>query len=245
MKLSSTCHYLKYVVWASLLLVVGCTPLQPSPTPTVTEIPVTQTPVPTLTATVTPIPSATQTPTASLTPQPTATSGPTFASLKLIAVTQSTNGVQLVFELPGVQTAYALMLNSVKYGCTVVVKVPDRLYCNGLKKPPVDKAIPLQFLNPEDDSLVYETNWNIPAAIVPTDIPVGDPSTWCEDRGKDIKCEYECRLDNSGKACMIASCYDACGYYFSVDSCPADLTAPFTPCDGQTLEEMKARYNIP
>ena len=137
------------------------------------------------------------------------------------------------------------MLNSVWYGCTVVAEAPDRLYCNGLKKPPVEKAIPLQFLDPEDDSLVYETSWSIPAAIVPTDIPVGDLTTWCEDRGKDVKCEYECRLDNSGKACMIASCYDACGYYFSVDSCPADLAAPFTPCDGQTLEEMKARYNIP
>ena len=228
----------------SLLITTGCAALQPQPTVTPTAAS-TETPTLTATFTATVQPSETPTPTASQTPEPTATPGPDFSMVKVIGVTQNVNGVLLVIQFPNIQQAYALTLDNVNYVCSLAGDVPDRLFCNGLKKPSADKEIPVKLTDPNTNTVVFESTWTISSAYIPTDVPIGDANTWCPDRGKDVKCEYECRLDDSGTACMIASCYDACGYYFSVDSCPAGLEAPFTACDGETLEQMKARYNIP
>ena len=232
------------VLAVSLLLAAGCTAFQPQPTATPTAtMTATETLTPTATATIEP--SSTPTPTDTPTPTATETPGPNFAAAKVIGITQSVNGVQLVIEFPGIQQNYGLVLDRVTYVCAIAAEVPDRIFCNGLKKPSADKALTVQFTDADNGAVLYDSTWTISSAYIPTDVPVGDANTWCPDRGKDVKCEYECRLDDSGSACMIASCYDACGYYFSVDSCPASVQPPFTPCDGPTLEQMKKRYNIP
>lgn len=53
----------------------------------------------------------------------------------------------------------------------------------------------------------------------------------CANEGKDLGCEIEYRTDSSG--CYVGmSCYDACGWYYSVDTIPGDVGAEYSsgPC---------------
>ncbi len=249
-------HVLLLVLVGLLALVIaGCQASTPQPTATeaVPTTPVqptdTFTPAPSATVTATEIPSETPTPTAI---PATATPSIAFDQAKIIGVTQQLNGVstgsvnvQLVIAFPGIQQAYNVVLNKVNYYCSVVASVPDRLFCNGLVKPKGDQSLSLDFTDVNSGAVLYSTEVSIPSAYIPTDIPAGDTGNWCPDRGKNEYCEYECRIAPDGSACLVASCYDACGYYFSIDSCPADLHQPFTYCSDAVIAQMKAKYNIP
>ena len=216
----------------------SATPLQPSQTPT---------PPPTSTATEAP----TLTPTLTAT-QPSPTPSVAFDQASIIGVTQQLSGVsagsinvQLVIAFPGIQKAYNVILNKVDYYCAIAADVPDRLFCNGLVKPKGNQELSLQFTDVKSGQVLYSANVSIPSAYIPTDIPIGDANNWCPDRGKDEYCESECRITSDGSPCLVASCYDACGYYFSIDTCPASLSQPFTYCSEAVIAKMKAKYNIP
>jgi hypothetical protein len=237
-----------------LILVLGACQATPAVTPTVTasdtpQASETSTPRPSDTATLTPEPTSTPTETATI---PSPTPAVAFDQAKIIGVTEQvsslqsgTSNVQIIVAFPGVTQAYNLTLDQKEYFCTLANGVPDRLFCNGMAKPKGDQELSLEFTDPESDEVLYSSTISIPSAYIPTAVPVGDQSTWCPDRGKNVSCEYECRITPGGSPCLVASCYDACGYYFSVNTCPADLKQPFTFCSEAVIAQMKAKYNIP
>lgn len=53
--------------------------------------------------------------------------------------------------------------------------------------------------------------------------------TACANPGKNLSCEMEYRKDNAG--CYIGmSCYDDCGWYYSVNTIPAGVEEFSAPC---------------
>jgi hypothetical protein len=80
---------------------------------------------------------------------------------------------------------------------------------------------------------------------LPTALPEGYADTNCPDRGKNISCETECRIDPNGSPCIVATCTDACGLYRSVQSCPENMTLPSPICSPEQAAAAKAKYGIP
>ena len=51
----------------------------------------------------------------------------------------------------------------------------------------------------------------------------------CAQEGRGLSCEIEYRKDNAG--CYVGmSCYDACGWYYSVNTIPAGVEEYSAPC---------------
>jgi len=198
-------------------------------------------------ATVTWTPTMTQTPT--LTPTvtqiPTATPVAQFEDLKILVLENKLGGWSMQWVLPGVQVPLKMMLDNREYTCTVDAKYPDRLFCQGLAQPALDRPLTLVFLNPESGVEIYRTSFIIPAALMAPPTPVGYAQTNCPDRGKKVSCETECRIAPDGTPCIVATCVDACGPYFSVHSCPDDMPLPSPSCNAEQWAAMKKKYQIP
>jgi len=237
------------------LLLTACQPQQPS-TPTAdiqatalsmaeTALYPTSSPSPDFTATPSPTITLTLTATPTLPPTETPTPAPQFSSLRFIGVTARYDGASIIIEIPNLQKAYNLTLNGVNYVCQLAESAPNRLFCNGLTKPPVDQAVRLILREPETNTVVYETVTSIPSNLVVTPMPRGYYDPNCPQRGLDVKCEMECRIPPGGEPCVVASCYDSCGLYFSVHTCPENVDVYPALCTAEQWAEMKARYNIP
>ncbi|MGV8049331.1 MAG: hypothetical protein AB2L21_03090 [Anaerolineaceae bacterium] len=53
--------------------------------------------------------------------------------------------------------------------------------------------------------------------------------TWCALRGENLSCETEYRKD--GSKCYVGhTCYDACGWFYSVDTIPPGVEEFSGPC---------------
>ncbi|MEW6180711.1 MAG: hypothetical protein AB1522_12380 [Chloroflexota bacterium] len=215
-------------------LSMAMTALYPTSTPTVDSTP---TPSPTVTLTLTPTPT--------LPPTETPTPAPEFSNLRFIGVTARYDGASIILEIPNLQKVYNLTLNGVNYVCQLAESAPNRLFCNGLAKPPVDQSVRLILREPESSEVVYEAVTSIPANLVITPMPQGYYDPNCPQRGLDVKCEMECRIPPEGEPCVVASCYDSCGLYFSVHTCPENVDVYPSLCTDEQWAEMKARYNIP
>jgi hypothetical protein len=216
---------------AALVGLSACSPAQtPSPTltPTETEMPKpsatltpvpTETPLPTPTVTPTLVPSATQTATLTSTPRPT------FAGFQVEYPEYTKNGLQLVFRIPGNRQNYRLEVNGTPYTCALVEKYPDRLYCLG----PVfaqNTQVKLVFFPLEGEKQpVFETTYRITPLITPTvDVRIGFAAfkKKCPEQEDKITCETEYRKIGSA-CCIVATCSDACGNFFSANTCPRDM----------------------
>ena len=66
----------------------------------------------------------------------------------------------------------------------------------------------------------------IPTALLVPPTPVGWAGNNCPQRGQNVSCETECRIAPDGNPCIVATCTDACGPYFSVHTCP-DMSLEF------------------
>ncbi len=244
---------MKKVWMAFVFMVIFLQACQPQGTalPSPQSSPATETLIPTETAL--PSATATQTPTMTQTPTltPTVTSSPTatpvarFNELKLLVLENKLGGWTMQWVLPGVQIPLKLLLDNRAYTCTVDVKYPDRLFCQGLAQPALDRPLTLVFLNPENGAEIYRTEFIIPAALLTPPTPVGYAQTNCPDRGKNVSCETECRIAPDGTPCIVATCVDACGPYFSVHSCPDDMPLPSPSCTAEQWVAMKKKYQIP
>ncbi|GIV64231.1 MAG: hypothetical protein KatS3mg045_1570 [Bellilinea sp.] len=240
-----------------ILILAACTPQVVSPTqavsPGVAESPVaagvsaTTTSLPPTPTVVEP--SATIPATATLLPSPTITLTPTpladFSLLRVITLESNTFGWMIQINLPGVSQSLLLRLDGKEYRCSLDERYPERLFCQGLAKPPIDQAMQLVFVNPENGEEIYRGSLIIPLAFVVPPTPVGYLHTACEERGKNVSCETECRIDPNGNPCIVATCTDACGPYFAVHSCPDDMPLPSPSCSAEQWAMMKKRYQIP
>ncbi|MDD2521839.1 MAG: hypothetical protein PHW11_03325 [Anaerolineaceae bacterium] len=55
-------------------------------------------------------------------------------------------------------------------------------------------------------------------------------TTGCADEGKNLTCETEYRKDASGGCYVGMTCYDACGWYYSVNTIPPGVEEFSLPC---------------
>jgi hypothetical protein len=234
------------------VLLAACQPAAAQPssaqlTDTAAALPATPA-EPTVTATLTPLPATatpTGTPTQTGTPTETPTPAPDFSSLRFIGVTASANGVSIIIEIPNLKQVYDLNINGVDYICQQVEEVVDRLFCNGLAKPPFDRSVRVLLREPETKTILYDTFTSIAGSLLTTPAPRGYYDPNCPQRGLDVKCEMECRIPPEGSPCVVASCYDSCGLYFSVHTCPENVDYYPNQCSAEQWAEMKARHSIP
>ena len=241
----------------SVFVLAACTPGASNPTATATQsLPSetnapSETPRPTLTATPTAtptlVPSATPVPSSTPSPAPTFTATPAaaFDKLQIISVSSGINGVSVIFKIPGINVAYDVKIRNYPYNCQLDAKAPDRLFCNGLAEPPFDKQLDLIFSDPQTKQTVYTGSTVYSSALLVKPTVAGWATTNCASRGQNVTCETECRLLANGSPCVVSTCSDACGLYFSVDSCPADMKNDFASCPPDLFAKMKALYNIP
>lgn len=237
---------------AAALLVGSCTATAtPLPPATDTLVPPTATlrpsetpaPLPTETATVTPSPS----PLPSRTPTPSSTATPAvaFDQLEVFSYSEETGSNLLILKVPGVRQDYNIKIDNFDYRCYYDAQYIDRLYCWGNNRPTFSRNINIVFYDLLTNELVHASK--IMISVKPTLWPVvWNSSNNCDQRGENVACTVECRISpESGNPCLAASCYDACGYYFSVNSCPPDMSFPFESCSKSQRLEQFALYGIP
>ncbi len=199
-----------------------------SSTPTVLPSPtLTQTPRPSSTATTTntPLPPASATSaataTSSVTPTKSSTPKPAFAGFQVYYSQFFDYGLLITFRIPGITQAYGLDVSGKAYSCKLDSKYPDELFCLGPSFP-LNTQVKLSFYNLEGDKTpLFETTYRIEGLPVPTvavaTLRASSPGE-CPQRGVDPRCEVEYR-NTGGGCCVVATCVDACGYWFSVDTC--------------------------
>lgn len=193
------------------------------------------------TATLTATPTSLSTPTFTLTAAPLAD----FSLLRVITLENNAFGWMIQFHLPGITQPLLLKLNGKDYRCSLDERYPDRLFCQGLSKPPIDQVLSLAFVKPDSGEEIYRRSLIIPLQFVVPPTPVGYLHTACDQRGQNVSCETECRIDPDGNPCIVATCTDACGPYFAVHSCPDDMPLPSPSCTAEQWAMMKKRYQIP
>jgi hypothetical protein len=233
-----------------LFLLAACSPSSPTSTPTSAE---SATPRPSATATAasssTPTASATYTltPTRTLTftPSPSPTPLAALDQAEVIQINDGIGGIGLVLKIPHLSTPYNLILGGTRFDCKLDAQYPDWLFCWGLTRPTLDIPLTQALLDPLTNQVVLERKVVLSSAVLPTALPEGYGFTNCPDRGKNISCETECRLDWDGNPCIVATCTDACGLYRSVHSCPQDMPLPAKVCNAEQWVEAKAKHGIP
>ena len=221
-----------------------------TPTPTLVTLPTAVThletlvlPTDTATATITVTPTITQTFT--LTIEPSITSSPTAVALfdkaQVTSLTTPGDQVRVAIKVPGIKSVMNIILNSRQFSCQMDAKAPEVLFCVGKEMVPVAKQIPLVFVDPQSGAEVYSGTTYIINQAVPTPTPAGYGN--CPTRGKNTSCEVECRL-YQGNPCLVVSCFDDCGLYYSLDNCPSSGQNEGI-CSEDLLNQMKKQYGIP
>ncbi|HZW02300.1 MAG TPA: hypothetical protein VFF68_00110, partial [Anaerolineaceae bacterium] len=181
---------------------------------------------PTATATLEPSPTATLEPTVTPlpteTPLPTSTPMPDFAAGQITSVEERGENILWMMALKGLTVPLQAQVGGKFYNCTIEGDYPDRLFCFGPAFSGDPEAVTAAFFPVEGTgTALFEGSYYLPV-IIPTPYPPGDPSTWCPERGQDVFCETENRHDIDGNACIVESCFDACGYFYSTDTCPEE-----------------------
>jgi hypothetical protein len=150
----------------------------------------------------------------------------------------------LILKVPGAKTEYSLKIDNFDYQCYYDALYIDRLFCRGSNRPTFLRDIKVVYYDATTHEELYASTLVI--AVRPTLLPViWDSAHNCDDRGTNVSCDYECRVyPENGTPCLAASCYDACGLYFSVASCAQDVGPTFNMCDDATEQRLTALYGV-
>ncbi len=198
----------------------------------------TETVLPTATeaGTDTPAPTASLTPTITLTPtsQPTEFSGFQFASVfKAFAYIDET---LFYFIVPGVASPYYGSVDGVDLICEPDADQVNLLTCRAEGDLFGTDWKSFKFYADEAKTyLVYEGDFSTTLDTLPptptpygfiwpladftaADISWGEAPPGCTTRGIGLTCETEYRIYEDGSCLVGMSCYDDCGYYYSVDT---------------------------
>ena len=187
-------------------------PLSSETSPVEPSLTFTATPEPTNTATLTP------TVTMTWTPSPTPFTG--FEESKINSHQYSGEMYMYIFSVPRVSQGYYATIENKLYECEIDLNYPDVLICTGEYFEFNDEMVDVIFYSGETmDEIVYQQEfYSGPTTPAPA-IIYGDPKTWCPERGQNVTCETEYRSYN-GEECIVQTCFDACGYYYSFHTCP-------------------------
>lgn len=243
----------KFLIVFAFSLLAACAPTpvgleEPPPPPTAILTPTepTLSPSATVQASLTPAPTATETlvPTAT----PTITPAP-LGRYEEFVVTRieyrNVGGIALTLKLPGVTHGLNLELGGIKFTCTFDPAYPDVLFCTGLSSPPLDKQLPIAFIDPSSGQVGYQGTVTLRQGMFPTPTPISPAGNWCPDRGKNKDAEWECRIDDNGTPCVVATVRDACGYWYSVHTCPDNMELPSPICSPEQFAAMRKLYGFP
>ena len=198
----------------------------------------------TATATLTLTPTNTSTPTLTLVPSQTASPTPSalFDQAQVTTLSEAGGVYSMVVKVPGLKQAFNLVIDERKFNCVINEQYPNLLFCTSKSSPHVNQTIALVFTDPTSGQAIYSGSTIISPAVVPTETPVGYFS--CADRGKNVFCEVECRVYGGSTPCVVATCNDACGVYFSVHTCP-EKGKNTGMCSPDVDRQMRQRYGIP
>lgn len=162
-----------------------------------------------------------------ITPSPsqTATIIPTaefdFTKTRIFGTENRGSSFLVIFEIPGLDRNYRVSINGSDYQCEFEKDVADKLFCNGDKLRANEYVKVMLFdLNESQESTgkaLYESELFV-AEPYKTPLPLGDPATWCPQRGQNVYCETEHRVEDD-EECWVSTCVDACGYYYSYHTC--------------------------
>ncbi len=177
-------------------------------------------------------------------PSPSPTAVIAFDQLAVSAVDNRLGGWLVTLNIPGVNRQMKMILGGNSYDCVFDAQYPDRLFCQGLAKPSYDQQITIAFSDAQTGDVLYENQMVIPSALLVPPTPVGWAGTDCPQRGQNVSCETECRIAPDGNPCIVATCTDACGPYFSVHTCP-DMSLDFNSCNPEQWAALKKLYQIP
>jgi hypothetical protein len=230
----------KILIGITLILSVAlaaCTAATPAPTatiaptvvpPTETSIPPTETSLPpTVTQMPTEPPAATNTPAPTITPTITITPTTTvdFTKFKLTGVDQKPHvSMSLIFTIPGLKSPVQVKVGGSAFYCQVDPKYPDKLFCNGPDLV-TDTELPVRFIDADGTSVIYKGTIYIPQDILGPKLPGNIDWDKCPQRGENVTCETENRLWWN-PPCVVSTCYDACGYFYSIDTCTSQNSVP-------------------
>ena len=148
----------------------------------------------------------------------TPTSAALFDQIQILGGYYNQDNSIIYLSFPKVDKNYKFKMNQYDYECKVDLEYQDRVNCYGrfLDNQRSTNAF-VQVYDPTSLELMFEKNVYIPMTI-PTALPAGDASTWCPLRGQKISCETEWRSEED-LTCVVMTCYDACGYYYSEHTC--------------------------
>lgn len=236
---------------ASLMLgmLAACTPRvtdAPTAAPSATRpVEATATDAPSATPTLTPSPAPTETATPTLPPSPTPLAQ--FEEFEVLSIENlQVGGARITIKLPGISVPLSLVLEGRTYNCKPDPTVPDRLFCSGLAMPPLNQSIPAALIQPDTSQIVWsgETILRNNLVVFPVRrVYFARPE--CSEPGKNLGCETECRINTNGSPCVVSTCFDVCGPYFSVHTCDPNMNKPFTMCAPDVTEQMKILYGVP
>ena len=205
----------------------------PLPTESATPLP---SPTETTTQTYTPSPTAENTSTATITPTPTPTPFFGFENAWIYESYADYSGTTFTFVVPGVGSPYFGTVDGYDLTCEPDPNLDDRLNCrseqnlfgSNLKAFEFFADSDLSFLvhagtfatylvyaptTPTQDGLIWPR-----AIFTQSDIYWGTTPPGCTTRGVDLTCEIEYRRYDDGSCLVGMSCFDSCGYYYSVDT---------------------------
>jgi hypothetical protein len=213
--------------------------------PTVSEkLQTIEVPTPTSTSTATATATFTRTPTLTLLPSLTASPTPSalFDKAQVTSLSSAGDVFSIVVNIPGLKGAYNMVIDARKFTCVFDAKYPDRLFCSGSSQPGVEKNISLVFTDPDSGQEIYSGTTVIIRQALPTETPAGYFS--CPNRGKNVFCEVECRIYDGSNPCLVATCLDDCGLYYSLDTCPGDRKNTGI-CSEDLERSMRQQYGLP
>ena len=203
------------------ILLTGCAPIAAIfATSTATALPPTVTLAPTNTL----APTATTPPIATFTLAPThtetvtATQGPEFSKFNAFSFAKKTTELMMIgIQVPGLKKTLNITVNGKKFICGMDAAYPEKIFCTGPMLP-IEKLLPIQFVSVTGDFVAFEGTITIPPVQENSSTPLVNSDNWCPERGKNVTCETENRTWYS-PPCVVSSCFDACGYYYSIDTC--------------------------
>ncbi len=158
-------------------------------------------------------------------PSQTSTKTPTpkfdFTGVRIFGTENRGSTFLVIFEIPGLDRSYRVLINGSEYRCEFQESVIDKLFCNG-NKLRSNENVSVKFFDSEaaeetSGEVMFEAELYV-AEPFKTPLPAGDPATWCPQRGQNIYCETEHRVEND-EECWVSTCVDACGYYYSYHTC--------------------------
>jgi len=202
--------------------------------------PDTETSQPTSTATEsnteTPSPTATNTATFTITPTMLPTEFMGFENASVFKALAYMDETLFYFIVPYVASPYYGTVDGVDLTCETDPEQENLLFCRAEEDLFGSDVKHFEFYADEEKTfLVYEGDFSTSLDVLPpTPTPVGfiwpladfteADITWgktppgCTQRGVNLNCEIEYREYYDGQCLVGATCYDSCGYYYSVNT---------------------------